>query len=79
VVKASLFGSVVRGDTHKKSDVDFLIQVPSKYRGLDYFGFLGDIRRELEQRLNSKVDIVDYRLIKPALKKNILADQIQIL
>jgi len=79
IVKASLFGSVVRGDTHKDSDVDMLVEIPHIYRGLDYFGFKSDLQEELEDKLHKKVDLVEYHLVKPSLKKYILPQQIQIL
>lgn len=79
IIKASLFGSVVRGDSHKDSDIDILVEIPTTYTGLDYFGFKGNLQEELEQKLHTKVDLVEYRLIKSSLKKYILPEQIQIL
>ncbi len=79
IKKASLFGSVVRGDTHELSDVDILVEIPSTYTGLAYFGFKGDLQDDLEKTLSKKVDLVEYRLIKPALKKYILPEQVQVL
>jgi predicted nucleotidyltransferase len=79
VVRASLFGSAVRGEMKIGSDVDILVEIPAIYKGLNYFGFKGALQEELEQTLHTKVDLVEYRLIKPALKKYILPEQIQIL
>ncbi len=79
IVKAFLFGSIVRNDTHKNSDIDMLVEIPAKYRGLDYFGFKGNLQEKLEDKLHVRVDLVEYRLIKPSLKKYILPEQIQIL
>lgn len=79
VIRASLFGSAARGEMNNQSDVDFLVEIPPIYKGLNYFGFKGTLQEELENTLHTKVDLVEYRLIKPALKKYILPEQIQIL
>lgn len=54
VKKASLFGSVVRGDIDEKSDVDILIELPKKLRGLDFIGMKMDLQEELEKKLKKK-------------------------
>ena len=74
VSRASLFGSVVRGDTHKNSDVDILVEVPKDKSLFDMM----DIQFELEDVLKKKVDLVEYKAIKPALKENILSSQLLI-
>lgn len=79
IKKASLFGSIVRGDDNTNSDIDILVEIPDSYTGLNYFGFRGDLQNKLEQVLSKKIDLVEYRLIKSALKKYILPEQIQIL
>ena len=75
VSRASLFGSVVRGDIHEKSDVDILVELPKKLRGLDFVGMKMDLQEELEKKLKKKVDLVEYHLIKKSLKKYILPEQ----
>ena len=75
VNRASLFGSVVRGDTHKNSDVDILVQVPKNKSLFDMM----DIQFELEDALKKKVDLVEYGYIKPRLKSQILGEQVQII
>jgi len=50
------------------SDVDILIELDDSYSLLDIIG----LKIELEEALNRKVDLVEYRAIKPALKKYIL-------
>ncbi|PJA55273.1 hypothetical protein CO165_04450 [Candidatus Roizmanbacteria bacterium CG_4_9_14_3_um_filter_33_18] len=75
VLRASLFGSVVRGDTHKNSDVDILVQVPKNKSLFDMM----DIQFELEDALKKKVDLVEYDYIKPRLKSQILGEQVQII
>ncbi len=75
VSRASLFGSVVRGEIKKRSDIDFLVELPKKLEGLDFIGMKMDLKEELEKKLNRKVDLVEYNLIKSSLKKYILPQQ----
>ena len=73
VRRAAVFGSVARGDENPR-DVDILVEMPRPY-GL--FTFLS-LKRELEETLGSKVDLVEYSLIKPAIKDRVLSDAVQI-
>lgn len=74
VSRASLFGSTARGDTHKNSDVDILVEVPKDRSLFDMM----DIQFALEDVLKKKVDLVEYKGIKPALRNNILSSQFPI-
>lgn len=75
VLRCSVFGSVVRGDTHAESDVDILVELP---KGKTLFDFV-DLKLSLEEILNKKVDLVEYATIKSRLKDSILQEQVQIL
>lgn len=75
VKKAGIFGSYARGDQKKNSDIDIVANVPMK---IDLFDFIG-IKLELEDTLGRKVDLVEYRLIRPELKKNILNEEVRII
>ena len=75
VSRASLFGSVVRGEENDESDIDILVEIP---KDMSYFEML-DIKFELEDKLKKKVDLIEYDLIKPRLKQYILKEQIKIL
>ncbi|MBI5122659.1 nucleotidyltransferase family protein [Candidatus Roizmanbacteria bacterium] len=74
VSRASLFGSVVRGDDKKSSDVDILVEVGKNTTLFDMI----DIKSDLEKVLKKKVDLVEYKGIKSALRDNILSSQLQI-
>lgn len=74
VLRSSVFGSVARGESDEKSDVDILIDMP---RGTTLFDLV-DLRDRLQKQLGKKVDIGTYKSIKPYLKENILKEQIQI-
>lgn len=76
VKRASIFGSYARGTAKSRSDVDFLIE----YKGKDKSLFdLVDLKSDLEETLDRKVDIITYNSIYPKLRERILAEQIVIL
>lgn len=74
VIRASLFGSLVRDEMRKNSDVDMLVEIPKDKSLFE----LMDIQFDLEDALKKKVDLVEYKSIKPDLKKSILSEQIPI-
>ena len=74
VKKAGLFGSVVRGDNKKNSDVDILVELESDLTLLDFVG----LKLALERVIGKKVDLVEYQTIKPLLRKQILSDEVSI-
>jgi len=71
VAKAALFGSVARGESKKRSDIDLLIGLEKGKTLLDFVG----LKLDLEEKLGRKVDIVEYDAIKPFLKDAILKEQ----
>jgi uncharacterized protein len=75
VKHASIFGSFVRGDNKKGSDVDFLIDTP---RGMSLFEFAG-LQIKLAKALRKKVDMGDYSALKPRIKHQVLNEQVRIL
>ena len=70
VKSLALFGSVVRGEAGKNSDVDFLVEFS---RPVGLFKFL-DVKNYLESLLKCKVDLVTPDALKQQLRKNILAE-----
>lgn len=71
VVKAALFGSVVRGKLKKNSDIDVLVQFKPGKSLLDLVG----LGLELETLLKRKVDVVTYNSLHPLLRDRILKEQ----
>jgi hypothetical protein len=59
ISKIALFGSYARGDHHKGSDVDILVEFNGKI-GIRFF----HVARELEDLLQKKVDLVSQKGIK---------------
>ncbi|MEK7170155.1 MAG: nucleotidyltransferase domain-containing protein, partial [Patescibacteria group bacterium] len=72
--RAGLFGSAARGERTAR-DVDVLVEMPRPY-GL--FAFLA-LKHELEACLDTKVDLIEYSHIKPALRERILSGEVKIL
>ena len=66
-----LFGSLVRGDFHEKSDIDLLVEFEGRKSLLDLVG----LKLELEELLEREVDILTYRSLHPLLKERILDEQ----
>lgn len=75
VTRSSIFGSYVRGEATKDSDIDFLVEVP---RDTDLFD-LADLKIKLEKALGKETDLVTYKSVDPLLKDRILAEQVRIL
>jgi len=75
VKKASLFGSIVRGEMKNDSDIDILVEFQGKKSLLNLAG----LKIELEEKLRCKVDILTYNSLHPLLKEQILAEQVEIL
>lgn len=74
VKEIGIFGSYVRGEEKKKSDVDVLVEfeeVP------DLFKFI-EIERYLERLLKKKVDLVEKTALKPQLKDIILNEVVNV-
>ncbi|HUV02047.1 MAG TPA: nucleotidyltransferase family protein [Desulfobacteria bacterium] len=75
VKKASLFGSVVRGEATEDSDIDLLVEFEGRKSLLDLAG----LKLELQELLRRRVDVLTYKLLHPLLKERILNEQEEIL
>ena len=75
VMKAALFGSVVRGEEKKNSDIDILVDIEKDIGLLEFIG----LKQELEDALGHPVDLVEYGTIKPLLRDRILSEQVVLL
>lgn len=72
VSKASIFGSVARGQDSTQSDIDILIEIPPK---MGFFEF-SNLKRELENILKTKVDLIPADSLKPSIAKEVEGDLI---
>jgi hypothetical protein len=75
VRKAALFGSIVRGEESKESDIDMLVDIEKDIGLLEFIG----LKQELEDALGHSVDLVEYGTIKPLLRDRILSEQVVLL
>jgi predicted nucleotidyltransferase len=75
VRRASLFGSVARGDDTPASDIDILVEMPDSASLLELAG----LKVELEEVLNKEVDVLTYDSLHPLLRERILSEQERIL
>lgn len=71
VIKASLFGSFARGDNTESSDIDLILQLNNDKNLFD----LAEIKVDLEEKFNRKVDVLTYNSINPHIREEILKDQ----
>ncbi len=69
--RAALFGSIVRGEATKESDIDLLIEFEGRKSLLDLVG----LKLELQELLKRKVDVLTYGSLHPLLKERILNEQ----
>ena len=67
VLKAWLFGSYSRGEQREDSDVDLLVKF-DRSRPIGLFAYVR-MRRELEERLGRKIDLVEEGTLRPAVQK----------
>ena len=71
VRKAAIFGSFVKGEERKDSDIDILIEFKGEKSLLDLAG----LKIELQEILKRKVDVLTYNSLHPLLKDKILQEQ----
>ena len=73
VTKAALFDSFARGEQNEHSDIDLAIEK----EGMTIFELL-QMEEDLEKLTQRKIDIVEFRAIKPSIKPYIFRDFIQL-
>ena len=71
VTRASLFGSWIRGEQKKESDMDILVEFEEGKSLLDLVG----LEMELQETLNRKIDVLTYDSIHPRLRNEIMREQ----
>lgn len=74
VKRLGIFGSFVRGQQKKGSDVDMLVEFTSPIGLFDFIG-LEDF---LTKTLNQKVDLVSKKALKPAIKDDVLKEALYV-
>lgn len=74
IKKAGIFGSFAKKSFTENSDVDILVELDNDLSLLDFVR----IKFNLEDSLNRKVDLVEYKAIKSGLREKILSEEIRI-
>ncbi len=70
----SVFGSYIRGEQGKASDIDILVEF---YETIDLFTFI-ELEDFLSETLGIKVDLVMKDTLKPRIKDNILREAVTV-
>ena len=74
-VKAlGIFGSCVRGEQGKKSDVDLLVEFEEP---IGLFEFM-ELEETLEDMLGTKIDLVSRKALKPHIGEQILLEVVYV-
>ena len=74
IKKLAVFGSFVRGEQKRDSDVDVLVEFSEP---VDFFTFL-DLEEYLSKLLRRKVDLVSKKALKPRIGKFILQEMVPV-
>ena len=74
IKKVGVFGSFAKNSFTDSSDVDILVELDSNLSLLDFVR----IKLDFEDSLNKKVDLVEYKAIKPRLRERILSEEVRI-
>jgi predicted nucleotidyltransferase len=73
-----VFGSYANGEETEGSDIDILYETnevfDNKFKGLEYFGKIYDIKKNFEEMFNKEVDIADKNGLNRIGKKYILPE-----
>jgi predicted nucleotidyltransferase len=74
VIEIGLFGSYVKGNQNKASDVDILVEFE---KAIDLFTFV-HLKNHLSDLLGVNVDLVTKKALKPEIGKRILSETVYI-
>lgn len=75
VVRASIFGSVARGEARASGDIDFLVEFEKGRTLVDLSG----LRLDLCEILDRDVDVATRGSLHPKLRDQILREMVQVL
>ncbi len=70
VKEIGVFGSYVKGEQKKQSDIDILVEF---YEPVGLFRFM-ELEEYLEKLLNAKIDLVSKKALKPHIGEHILRE-----
>ena len=76
VKSIGIFGSYIRGEEKKESDLDILVEFEES-ADLSLLDFIR-LENHLSEKLGVKVDLVEKRTLKPRIGKRILEEVVKI-
>jgi predicted nucleotidyltransferase len=77
VRKIGLFGSYVRGEQKKRSDIDFLVEFDTTSFGKNFDGYFDTYMEHsfhLEKIFHKKIDLLTIEMISPYIKPYVLKE-----
>lgn len=75
VIDMAVFGSYVRDEQHKRSDIDIFVELKPEYKTFDNYM---ELKFFLSKIIGGKVDLVLKESIKEAFKFNIIKEAIHV-
>lgn len=69
-----VFGSVARGDAHKASDLDLLVDMEKGRTLFDFIAFWQDV----EEFLGTKVDVATENSLSPLIREDVLKEAVPV-
>lgn len=76
IEKVGIFGSCARGEQKENSDIDLIIEFSLNTQ--DLYSKKSKIKKEIETKFNTPVDICREKYINPFFKKHILSEAIYV-
>jgi predicted nucleotidyltransferase len=74
ITKAAVFGSFARNEETDQSDIDLLIETT----GMTMFDILR-LEDELEKVCLRKIDLVEYKAVKPSIQKYVFSNLVELI
>ena len=75
VIDMAVFGSYVRDEQHKRSDIDIFVELKPEYKTFDNYM---ELKFFLSKIIGGKVDLVLKESIKEAFKSSIIKEAIHV-
>lgn len=82
ITKLGLYGSFAKEKAHEQSDIDICFypaeSFDAKYKGGEYFCFLGDIQDKIREKFHRIVDICDISALSKGIENRLLKGAIYV-
>ncbi len=74
IVRLAVFGSTARGEARESSDVDVVVEFEGR---ADLNRFM-ELKERLEALLGSRVDLVTYNALRPAMRSTVEREAVRV-